>query len=279
MKKIYTALVICLLLANIVEAQLPQRGAPEEYHIHVSGGMSNLRYSLANGGETQGGAGYGVGLDYICNVSYTLGFSMGVEMSSYYGKALYRSLTETYDAIDYHGAAMEYTYSIDNYVEKQNLMLLSIPIMVRLKIPAGMNSSLYLAGGVKFGFPMMSKIRISGENLTATGFYQYESIPYNNAPEYGFFSGTNIRDEKSTIKGMTTMTMLTVETGLRFDLGKYVLYTGLYCDYSISGTNSTKGKHPVNYVKDITYESVMNSSLSSTLNLTIMGIKVGFSIF
>ena len=289
MKRFYTLLAVCLLLANTVEAQIPaespvqipvqKRALHEEYLIYVSAGMSNLRYSLANGGETQGGTGFGAGLDYVCNVSSTFGFSMGAELSSYQGKALYRSLTETYSAIDDQGTAMEYTYSIDNYTEKQNLMLLSLPIMVRFKVPAGQHSSFYFAGGVKFGFPIMSRMKISGENLTATGYYPYENLTYSNVPEHGFFSGVNVRNEESSVKGMTTMTTLSVETGLRFVFGKHLLYTGLYCDYSLNGTNSTKGKHPVNYVRDITYESVMNSSLSSKLNLTSMGVKVRFSLF
>ena len=241
--------------------------------------MSNLGYSQANGGETKGGPGFGVGLDYICNVSSRLGFSMGAELSSYHGKALYRSLTETYDAIDDRGKMMEYAYSINNYTEKQNMMFLSVPVMVRFTISAGGRSSFYLAGGMKFGFPVMAEAKISGENITATGYYQYEDLTYSNLPEHGFFSELNINDKKSSIRGFTTMTTFAVETGMRFNPGSRLLYTGVYFDYCINSQNNSGSKHPLNYSGAITYESVLNSSLSSKSNPTSIGIKVRFDIF
>ena len=278
MKRFYTALAVCLLLANTVEAQVPKRASHEEYLLYVSAGASNLKYSLANGGEAKGGTGFGAGMEYVCNVSYGFGFSMCAELSSFHGKAMFKSLTETYDAIDDMGKAMEYSYSIDNYTEKQNMMLLSIPILVRFKVPAGRRSSFYFAGGMKFGFPVLSESKASGENLRSTGYYRHENITYSDLPEHGFFSGVNISGEKSVIKGFSTMTTATVEAGMRFSWEKHVLYAGAYCDYLFNYA-IPKSRHPLNYSQAITYESVLNSPLSSKLNMMSIGLKVRFSIF
>ena len=250
-----------------------------EYLVYVTAGASSIKYSLAKDGKAKGGAGFGAGIDYICRVSPTLGFSMGFALASFHGKAQYKSLTETYEAIDDQGVWTDYTYSVDDYVEKQNMILLSVPVMVRFTIPAGGSSSFYLAGGMKFGFPVISTAKISGGNIVATGYYKHENLTYSNLPEHGFFSGHNVSDEKSSVKGFTTMTSLSAETGMRFSLAKLTLYTGVYFDYCLNTTNNTKNKHPVNYVGEVSYESVLNSPLSSKPNLMSIGVKVGIGIF
>jgi hypothetical protein len=174
---------------------------------------------------------------------------------------------------------MEYSYSIDNYREKQNMMLLSVPVMMRVIIPTGKRAGVYLAGGIKFGFPAVSKAKISGENITSTGYYKEEHIPYSKLPNHGFFSGQSISDEHSNIKGFTTMTTFSVEAGMRFALEKKALYAGIYFDYCPNSPNLSKNTHLLNYFGNISYESVLNTSLSNKLNLMSVGLKVQFSIF
>lgn len=282
MKTFYTSLVLaCLLTVNTIEAQAQQRFPyPEsEYRFYLTGGASKLKYSLAKDGETKGGVGLGVGADYICHVSSVLGFSMGFELSSFRGKAEYKSLTETYEALDDQGTRMDYTYSIDDYLEKQNMTLLSVPVMVRFTIPSGKRSNFYLAGGMKFGFPVISKTTISGSNIIATGYYRHENLTYSNLPEHGFFSGQSASNEISHIKGFTTMTSLTAEAGMRFNVSKLTLYTGLYFDYCLNTSDNSRNKHPVNYFREVNYESVLNSPLSSKPNLMNIGVKVGIGMF
>ncbi|MDR2425238.1 MAG: hypothetical protein LBD59_11055, partial [Prevotellaceae bacterium] len=57
------------------------------------------------------------------------------------------------------------------------------------------------------------------------------------------------------------------------------LYAGVYFDYCPNIPNGVKDRHPLNYNRDISYESILNSSLSSKLNLMSVGLKVQFSIF
>jgi hypothetical protein len=283
MKIFYTTLLLCLLGANTVEAQAPRTGRfshiESEYAVYATVGAANLQHSPAKGGETKGSVGFGAGLAYICNVSSTFGISLGLELSSFRGETSYKSLQETYEAIDDQGTRMEYSYSIDNYHEKQNMMLLSVPVMMRVIIPTGNRAGVYLAGGMKFGFPAISKSKISGENITATGYYSHENLTYSNLPEHGFFSGHSISDEQSNIRGFTTMTTFSVEAGMRFALEKKALYAGVYFDYCPNSPNFAKNAHPLNYNRDISYESVLNTSLSSKLNLMSIGLKVQFSIF
>ena len=262
----------------MVEAQVQKRASHEEYLIYVTAGMSNMQYTLANGGEASSNPGFGLGMDYVYNVSSTLGFSFGFELSSYGGQAKYRSLTETYSALDDKNKSMEYTYSLDNYLERQNLLLLSVPVMVRFRIPAGRHD-FYLAGGMKFGFPLASRVMISADNIYSSGYYWYENLHYSNLPEHGFFSGYDIREEKSDIRSFTTMTTFAAEGGMRFNLGRHLLYTGLYFDYCLNNSNNGRNKHPVNYFSEVKYESVLNSSLASKLNLMSFGVKVRFSLF
>jgi hypothetical protein len=107
---------MCLLSAGTVEAQAPRNtSSPSEYAVYLTGGMSNLKYSLAQDGDVKGGVGFGGGLAYIRNLSSSFGISLGLEVSSFRGSALYKSLQETYEAIDDRGTRIEYSYSIDNY--------------------------------------------------------------------------------------------------------------------------------------------------------------------
>ena len=276
--------LLCLLIAGAIEAQVEPKGFKALRHegqIYLTGGVSSLKYTLAKGGESKGGLGYGAGLAYICKISSTVGFSTGLELSSIQGKASYKSLTETYDAIDDRSVTMEYTYSINNYKEEQNLKILSIPIMARVQIPAGEDnsSSAYLAGGVKIGFPVSSKAIISGDNITSTGYYRQENIPYPNLPEHGFLLDANIRNQKSRISAFKTMTSLALEAGVRFERSFGALSAGLYLDYMLNDSNIARDKHLLNYLRTLSYESVLNTALADKLKTMSIGVKVGFSIF
>ncbi|MDR2564048.1 MAG: PorT family protein [Prevotellaceae bacterium] len=280
MKIFYTTLLLCLLSAKTIEAQTSGNGfsySENEYSVYATAGAANFQHSLAKGGETKGSVGFGAGLAYICNVSSTFGISLGLELSSFRGETSYKSLQETYEAIDDQEDLMEYSYSIDNYREKQNMMLLSLPLMARYNIPVG-NTGVYFAGGLKFGFPVRSKVKISAENVISTGYYDRENITYDD-PNHGFFSGQNISNKQGTIKGLSMMTILSVEAGMRFDLEGKALCAGVYFDYCPNSPNLSKNRHPLNYNRDISYESVLNSSLSSKLNLMSIGLKVQFSLF
>lgn len=273
-------MILCLL-ADAVTAQsqsLPERRSSDsEYAVYATGGLSNLTYKTECGTSSPGFS-YGAGLEYICNVSSNFGLSTGVEYSKFAGSFTSGLISESYDAIDADGNPFEYTYRIEGYKESQSMSMLSAPIMLRVKFPVGQTKHIYAAGGVKFSLPLWSKVKISAENINSSAYYSYETVLYRNMPHRGFYNDFDVNKEQNSIKGLTTMIMLCFEAGIRFDLLKYALYTGIYFDYLPSDFGRTKSKRPMDYSGELIYESVLNTALISDMRMINLGLKLRISL-
>ena len=284
MKKTLGLAVILLFGTWTSYAQLlPERSFKEpdssnEYAVYATGGLSNLLYKTDKGQATPS-VGYGAGLEYTCNFGQTFGVSVGAEYISFAGTFSRGTLSETYDAIDEGGQSFEYKYIMEKYEESQSLSALALPAMLRVKFSVGRNSHVFVAGGVKFAIPLGSKVKISGKNIRSTGYYAFEDILYENLPQHGFYSGMDVRDEQSSIKGFTTMTILSFEAGLRLGSRRNALYLGAYFDYLPTNAGRSKNRHPMNYNGSLSYESILNSAMASDLKMISTGLKVRFSLF
>jgi hypothetical protein len=160
------------------------------------------------------------------------------------------------------------------------MAVLSVPIMLRAKIPTGWyQKQIYVAGGVKLALPLASKVKISAKDIRSTGYYPYEDVLYENMPQHGFYDGLNVSDEQSSIKGFTTMTILSFEAGLCFGSERNALYVGAYFDYMPKAVGRTGSKHPMNYSGSLSYESILNSAMISDMKMMSVGVKLKFSLF
>lgn len=277
-------LLLLMLTGTAAYAQLlPDREFKEpassnEYSVYGVGGLSKLIYTTASGTANMG-VSYGAGLEYTLNFSSAIGVSAGLEYSRFAGSFRQRSLSETYEAIDDAGSHFDYIYSMEEYEETQSFSVMSMPMLLRVKLPVGRNNHIFAGGGVKFALPVGSKVSIAAKNINSSGYYAQEDVTYSNLPQHGFYSGLNVRDGKSGIKGFTTMTILTFEAGFRIGSRRNALYIGAYFDYLPTDGGRLRNKHPMNYQGAITYESILSSAMSSELKMMNAGVKLKFSLF
>jgi hypothetical protein len=248
-----------------------------EYSVYLTGSLSNLLYKLDSDGKKHSSPGFGTGAAYTFNFNPRWGISGGLEISSFGRKISFPRLSEkynTYDSNSTPASNLEYSYSIINYEEKQKLVLLSIPVKAQFKIPVSTGLGFYAAGGFKVGIPVSSKVTMSGYNLNSYAHYEYENVTYSKLPQHGFFNNNTYGTHDSKIE-IGVALILSLESGLRFDLGRIGLCTGIYFDYGLNNTGKSNDKHPVTFNVPVIYESVVNSTLSDKLKTMSVGLKAG----
>jgi hypothetical protein len=253
-----------------------------ELSIYGTGGYSSLSCTLPGSDSKSGSTGGGAGLGYTFNISPSLGINTGIEMTAYGSEVSFGSISGEYDE-KMGEYLLKFSYSLKNYKEVQSLTLFSVPVMAQYSLPLGSGGSMkfYASGGFKFGFPVSSTADITPGTATASGYYSYENVNYENLPKHGFVNNVALPAvEKTFDAGFSTA--LALETGLRFTLtDKIGLYTGLYFDYGLNSIQKTNDKHLLEY--DITNESTLNNSVLNTgltdkVNLFSIGLKVRVSL-
>ena len=151
---------------------------------------------------------------------------------------------------------------------------MSIPVKAQFKIPVVKATSFYAAGGFKVGIPISSTVTMRGGSISSEARYKYENVTYNKLPQHGFFNNNAYGSHSSKVE-IGVAFILTVESGLRFDLGSIGLSTGIYFDYGLNSTGKLNNKHPITFNTPVIYESVLNSTLINNLKTMSIGLKAG----
>jgi hypothetical protein len=271
------------MTANIMTAQTKDYKI-HEFSVFVAAGLSSISYKL-NEGTPNNGFGGNLGVNYTYGFNKNLGIVTGLGFSTYSAKMSMNSdYEETYLSIDDSGDEFTLKYSLGGgYGEKQNAILLTIPLMAKYTIPLGKGALKYFAsGGLKFGVPIISKATISPKTITTSGYYEYEDRTYSNLPEHGFTDEQINEQYKSNIR-LGFATMLAIETGVRFPIGyKRGLTAGIYFDYSLNNVQKSNDMHMLEYQSIIplrfVYNSVLNTVTVKKVNLLSVGLKIGINI-
>jgi hypothetical protein len=260
---------------------LRSKSPTHEFSVYGLGGLSGLDYKLSGDGTKSGGAGGGIGLGYIFNINDNWGIVTGAEVGIFGSKVAYDSHSGEYE----YGTAGTYDhfklrYSMSGYEEQQKVTLFSVPVMVQFKTPTG-RAHFYLAGGIKFGFPINAEATITQGRVTTSGDFSYEQIEYVDLEEYGFVNNMPLAETKSKIDLGFSAT-LALETGVRFSLSDNVaLYTGAFLDYGLNDIRSVKDKHVIDYQisapSEFVHNSVLNSALTDKVNIFAAGLKIRLS--
>ena len=272
-----------LITCTTIEAQKAQmqRAEKHEYSLYATRGMSFLMYDLYGSGVSNDSYSTMFGAGYTFNFNHFLALSTGVEYSNWKGEASYKTLNDHYFVTDHRidpSTRIKYEYRVDKYHEKQNLDLFSIPVMLRLKTALDRTTCLYFAGGFKLGIPISAKADISGKLISSSGHYEYEDIVYVNLPKHNFFVGRDIQSHTSDIE-MHIAAMLSLETGMRFAIGRALIYTGLYFDRSLNDLKKSNDKYPLQFSEaSVGSESLLNSPHANKLKIMSVGLKIGIGI-
>jgi hypothetical protein len=264
-----------------IEPKIPERYFVHELSAYATGGVSNINYRF-NTGTHSGGVGVGAGFDYAYNIDGNVAIVTGLSFTTYSGKlSISNDYAESYRSIDDNGDAFSLKYSFDGeYRERHNIVMISIPLMMRYSIPLGRSSmKYYMSGGFKIGFPLFARATITPGTVSTSGTYEYEARTYTNLFEHGFVNGYSGEQTDSRIR-FGLMPLLLLETGFRIPIGyTTALNVGLYLDHSLSGVQTSNDKHVLEYQSflptQFNYNSVINTAIVKDIMLFSAGLKIG----
>jgi hypothetical protein len=219
--KITIIIAAMLFMAFAASAQ-----SKHEFSVQAGGGLSTLNYKSVEG-NSKTGLGFNAGLGYTYFFNTNWGISTGVGVALFNGKYDIPSFSESYQSND-GTENFEYRYTAKNYNEKQNAILLNIPLMLRFQ-----SGKFYAAFGGKVGLPLSAKYENSLSELQASGYYPQYDLTLNDPAFIGFGTFKSISN-KDDLK-LKTAFFASAEVGAKWNLSaKTSLYTGVYLDYGLN---------------------------------------------
>jgi opacity protein-like surface antigen len=259
-----------------------QKELRHEIALYGAGGMSVLNYSLDMGGsksDINGGIGGVAGIGYTWNINYHLGIVTGLEMTVCDAKTAYENISTEQK----YGSGSDkfiFKYSMQNYIEEQNIVLLSIPAMLQYSVPLTKSAKFYLSGGFKIGLPVRAEATIFPGTVATTGNFYFEKQIYDDVPERGFYSASPPSISRNI--DMKVAIAASLETGARFFLTENILlYAGAYLDCGLNNIRSTKNRELLNYQEYNPsvwkYASVLNTPHVNKVKTFAAGLKVKIS--
>ncbi|GHT67115.1 hypothetical protein FACS189452_04230 [Bacteroidia bacterium] len=255
-----------------------------EFSIVAGGGLSTLHYKPAEG-KAKWGFGGLAGLGYTFRFSEHWGIGTGVEAALFTGKYSLTSLSDHYPSHDSE-QDFDYHYTISGYRDRQQAILLNIPLMLHFQTDIKMPNLVALQGfyaalGGKVGIPLSAKFNSSTNRLDASGVYPPPTLTLYDPQFMGFGEFAALNSKGSL--ALKTAFFASAEAGVRWRLNdKLSLSTGLYVDYGINNIRPSAATPLIDYRGSDDYQpnSVVTSTnagkpLVDKLNPLAAGIKVG----
>jgi hypothetical protein len=265
------------------------RYSRHEFSAYAAFGVSSINYKLDGGGDgfnyasNNSNNAIDYGFNYAYNINSCIAIVSGLNFSSYSGRLSLSEYSADYTAYDNKSDKFAMHYSLDSeYREKQNIALLSVPLMARYSFPLGRGGTKYfISGGLKFGIPLVAKTTITPGAVSTSGSYEYEARTYTDLLEYGFVNG-RYGDHTTRRIRLGIIPALSLDTGLRLPLGyTTALIMSIYVDRSIVNIQGSNDKQIIEYQSlfpaQFVYNSVLNTAMISKITLFNAGVKIGIS--
>lgn len=264
-------LIIILLLA--LGKCLQAQEAKQYISILGGSGIHNLQYNFEDkANKYQNSVGYLLDLKYSYFFSSRMGISTGVGISTYSGLADMNS-TYKHEETDLDGQLYEFRSKFNHWNEKQSGLFVDVPLALLFRLNSGKKNQLLFGIGGKASFPVKSTYKVTGGDITTSGYYSQWNIEFVNLPKYGFTTISNQPKGDLTLKPSYA---LTADLGNQHRLNDHLgAYVGGYINYGLNNISKSNDK-PI-YQSDGTYNGVLNSSLIGRVKQLSYGLKVGLS--
>lgn len=273
MKKLI-AFLLSSLLAGALYAQ--------EISIYADLGISGQKQKITAGNNSivRPGVSLGVAYTHFFNKNWGLlsGIAFGLHNNKYtINNETALKTTET----DSESSTFEYRIKTKDYVEKQQLTTLGIPLLLQYRTHrtkpdkkqksaedntgaseerTAQKVQFYVNGGVKLLVPITSTAKVSAKEIVSSAYYPDKNLEIKDLPTHGF--GT-INNEKSTINYKTKLGLaLSLGTGVSFKLAKMKLYTGVFADYGLNNLLKAKSGSLLSYAPS----GLGNTKIAGALN-------------
>jgi hypothetical protein len=227
---IATAIIAAILTCAAATAQDSVR---HEFSANIGGGASWLqsRPTLGDSHGSWTGA-VGVGYHYILNRHWML--VSGVNFAIYNaGISIDNAEQQQAAAGMVLGGPMEFTVTSPEYNEKQQSMMITVPIMGQYLYRSDENIGFYTAFGFKVGIPVSTKATPEG-TFTTKAYYPDINVTYEDIPDYGLVTNQPFSESKTRID-VNPSIMASLEVGAQWMLkGASTIYAGVYTDFGIN---------------------------------------------
>jgi hypothetical protein len=267
MKKL---LFIGLLLLEI-GAVLAQQNDKVLY-FNIGGGSHNLKYDIANGKqENDIGLTYNVGCDFFFSENWGLGTGLGLE--SFHAKSTLNYQTSK-ASVDTDGDSFEFRTQYANWKEKQNVLLLDIPLSFIHQKQINDNLKIQISVGPKVSFYVLSKYKSDGGTIETTGYYKKYNVTLYDLPQHNFTTITDVPEGNNSLNPILS-TFINLGGLYKFN-EKMDIYLGAYFEYGLNNAIDSQDKSL--YQEDGVYNGVFSSDQTSKVKPQTFGFKVGLNL-
>lgn len=259
-----------------------QQAAHDNYvGVNFGGGLNTMLYKVANG-QQKVGMGFDAGLFYGHFFNEWAGLGVGVNYSWANAYATY-NWNEVTTGLTHPGnpnTPYTLTTGFNNFVERQNVGILSIPVEALFR--KAFNDRVALIGGVglSLDMPIHGAYIAKGGSYSTTGvFPAIGSYVLSNMPEHGFSTYNTTQGAKINNRAKVGASVLG-DIGARFALDdNWGLYVGINVAYGVTnmlGAAKTEEMIMVNTAdaSKIDYRGTFDSNETAKVNLLRCGLKI-----
>ena len=249
--------------------------------VNFGGGLNSALYKPANG--TQGlGFGFDAGLHYGRFFNRTVGLGVGLRFSwaNAYATYNWNEVTTGLTHPSNPNTPYNLTTGFSNFVERQNIGYLSIPVEVLFRKALNDRAAFIGGVGLALDLPLYGKYLAKGGSYSTTGvFPALGNYSIENMPEHGFSTYTTTQGAKWNNRAKVGGSVI-ADLGFRVAMNdNWGMYFGLYAGYGFTnllGGAKTEEMIMINAAdpSKIDYRGTFDSNEASKANLIRAGVKI-----
>lgn len=283
MKRLYFSLAVLMFSCLSVSAQMGH-----SFSVNLGGGSQNLFYNKVDdlSAKTSYNAMLSLGYRFYFHENWGVGTDIGISL--WQGKSVFNGTT-SHDSYDTeNNLPYEFRAYFTDWTEKQNVVAVSIPLLVSYKRAISSDWLFVTNFGPKLNIPVSVKYAAAG-TVETKGYYPAYDVEIANTPQHGFGTETREFTGKNKLKPYPSVyidlgfarSFQTVFSNLSqtYDLiGN--LYVGLYldCGYMPLGNSAQSSMYELAADGNITYYGILEQNTIKSAVPLSCGIKVGVSI-
>lgn len=277
--KRFISIIAAAALALSVSAQ---QSVHDNYiGVNFGGGLNSMLYKPANG--TQGlGFGFDAGIHYGHFFNKTVGLGVGLQYSWANAYVTYNWSEVTTGLVHPSNPYTPYdlTTGFNNFVERQNVGYLSIPVEVLFRKSLNDRAAFIAGVGLSLDLPIHGKyIAKSGTYSTTGVFPELGSYTVSDMPEHGFSTYTTTQNAKINNRAKVGGSVI-ADLGFRVALNEnWGMYFGVYAGYGFTNLlKETKTEEMIminaNDPSIIDYRGTFDSNETGKANFIRAGVKI-----
>lgn len=263
-KKIVFYILACLFVVNIYAQDIDSKKI--EVSLNGSAGLSGLLFTTDEESKLSFQDGYSYGWDVTFLFTKHCAFRTGLNMASYKSSISIDKFETQYIMPTPSGLPPNSNFYLlteyNNYEELYRVLYLRFPLMFQFQ--TGEKYKFYVSAGVQVGILSNASYLIRCNNLTTKGYSEFTDYYFENFPEHGFSSYSNIKSTGKPDFGISFSGVL--ETGLKWKINdEMALYTGFFADYGLNDirkSNSTKESIICSNKGVFTFNSILHSQIN-----------------